>query len=135
MTMRQTEDELRQVAQQFSQWRQNRTTPRGRIPSPLWAQAVALTHVLPLSQVAKRLRLCPQRLRKRGGGKAPAAGRPPAPSVSLPFVEVSPTWRFPTAEVEVQRADGARLRISYHDASPPLTPLLQTFLESRSCSS
>ncbi len=134
MTMRQAEDELRQVAQQFSQWRQHRSTPRGRIPSPLWAQAVALTRVLPLSQVAKRLGLCPQRLRKRGGGKTPAAA-PPAPSVALPFVEVTPAWRSPTAEVEVPRTDGARMRISYHDASPPLTLLLQTFLESRSCSS
>jgi hypothetical protein len=124
----QAEDELRHVAQQFSQWRQRRTTPRGRIPQPLWTQAVALTHVLPLTQVAKRLGLCPQRLRKRGGGKAVAAGAP-AQSVSLPFVEVTPAWRFPTAEVEVQRTDGARLRISYHEPSPSLALLLQTFLE------
>ena len=68
------EEERRHVAQQVTQWRQRRTTSRGRIPQPLWAQAVALTHVLPLSQVAKRLGLCPQRLRKRGGGKAGAAG-------------------------------------------------------------
>ena len=54
----QAEDELRHVAQQLSQWRQRRTTPRGRIPQPLWAQAVALTHVLPLARVAKRLGLC-----------------------------------------------------------------------------
>jgi hypothetical protein len=134
LSVSQAEDELRQVAQQFSQWRQRRTTPRGRIPQPLWAQAVALTHVVPLARVAKRLGLCPQRLRQRGGGKVGAAGSP-APPVAPPFVEVTPTWRSPTAEVEVQRADGARLRISYHDASPPLIPLLQTFLESRSCSS
>lgn len=124
----QAEAELRHVAQQFSQWRQRRTAPRGRIPPPLWARAVALTHVLPLSQVAKRLGLCPQRWRKRGGGKALAAGLPAQP-VSLPFVEVTPAWRSPTAEVEVQRTDGARLRISSYEPAPPLTLLLQTFLE------
>ena len=43
------EDELRHVAQQFAQWRQSRTTARGRIPPSLWTQAVALTHVLPLA--------------------------------------------------------------------------------------
>lgn len=133
MTLRsasQAEDELRHVAQQFSQWRQRRTTPRGRIPQSLWIQAVALTHLLPLARVAKQLGLCPQRLRKRGGGKAGAADAPAQPPVP-PFVEVTPAWRLPTAEVEVQRPDGTRLRITSHDALPPLTLLRQTFLESR----
>lgn len=126
----QAEDQLRHVAQQFTQWRQRRTPPRGRIPQPLWAQAVALTQVLPLSRVAKRLGLCPQRLRQRGGGKAVAGGAPAQP-VTPSFVEVTPAWRSPTAEVEVQRADGARLRIIYSEATPALAPLLQTFLETR----
>lgn len=126
----QAEDELRHVAQQFTQWRQRRTTPRGRIPPPLWAQAVALTRMLPLSHVAKRLGLCSQRLRKRSGGQALAASAPAQP-VALPFVEVTPAWRSLTAEVEVQRADGTRLRISSYDPAPPLALLLQTFLERR----
>lgn len=133
MTMRPpvgAEDELRHVAQQFTQWRQSRTTPRGRIPPPLWAQAVALTHVLPLSRVAKGLGLCPQRLRKRGGGK-PSAADIPADPVAPPFVEVHPTWQVPTAEVEVQRTDGRRLRLTTYEASPALAALLRTFLESR----
>jgi hypothetical protein len=128
--MLQAEDELRHVAQQFTQWRQRRSTPRGRIPQPLWAQAVALTQALPLSRVAKRLGLCPQRLRKRGGGKAAAAGAP-TPALTPPFVELTPAWRSPTAEVEVQRTDGTRLRILYSEAVPALAPVLQTFLESR----
>jgi hypothetical protein len=124
------EDELRDVARQFTQWRQRRTTPRGRIPPPLWAQAVALTHVLPLARVAKRLGLCPQRLRKRGGGKASATGAP-ALAVAPPFVEITAAWRGPTAEVEVQRTDGQRLRLTSYEATPALAPLLRTFLESR----
>jgi hypothetical protein len=35
----------------------------------------------------------------------------------------------PATEVEVQRPDGTRLRITYTDASPTLVPLLQTFLD------
>src|SRR5215471_8097876 len=133
MTLRsvsQAEDELRHVAQQFTQWRQRRITPRGRIPQSLWVQAVALTHVLPLARVAKQLGLCPQRLRKRGSGKVGAAGSP-ALSIAPPFVEVTPTWRSPTAEVEVQRPDGTRLHITYHEAAPALVPLLHTFLDAR----
>ena len=49
------EDTLKDLAQQFARWRASRTTPRGRIPQPLWAQAVALSHVLPLARVAKQL--------------------------------------------------------------------------------
>jgi hypothetical protein len=130
MPRHQAADELRQVVQQFRQWRQHRTTPRGRIPSPLWAQGVALTRVLPLSQVAKQVGLCPQRLRKRGGGKAVAADSS-APPVAPPFIEVTSAWRSPPAEVEVQRADGTRLHLTYHEAAPALVPLLQAFLDSR----
>jgi hypothetical protein len=124
----QAEAQLNHLAQRFAQWRQARTTPRGRIPEPLWAQAVALSSVLPLTRVAKQLGLTPQALKRRREalGSAPVA----TPSPSLPFVEVQALpWRVPTAEVEVQRADGTRLRISYSEASPSLVPLLQTFLE------
>lgn len=126
----QAEAALSHLAQQFAHWRQSRTTPRGRIPKPLWAQAVALSHVLPLARIAKRLGLGPQALRRRGGGKA--AGVPAPRPASPHFVEVqSLAWRTPTAEVEVQRADGVRMRLTYHEATPALAPLLRTFLESR----
>ena len=49
------EDTLNDLAQQFAQWRQSRSTPRGRITQPLWAQAVALSQRLPLTRVAKQL--------------------------------------------------------------------------------
>jgi hypothetical protein len=38
---------------------------------------------------------------------------------------------MPTTEVEVQRPDGTRFRITYRDAAPALVPLLQTFLGAR----
>jgi hypothetical protein len=64
----QAEEQLRHVAQQFTQWRQSRPTPRGRIPKPLWAQAVALSQVLPLARVAKQLGRTPHTLKRRAGG-------------------------------------------------------------------
>jgi hypothetical protein len=124
------EEALTHLTHQFAQWRQSRTTPRGRIPKSLWAQAVTLAQVLPCVRVAKQLGLTPQALKRRRDevGSAPA----PMPPPRVPhFVEVTPAWRVPTAEVEVQRVDGTRLRITYHDACPALVPLLQTFLETR----
>ena len=126
----QAEEALNHLTHQFAQWRQSRTTPRGRIPKALWAQAVTLTQVLPCTRVAKHLGLTPQALKRRRDARPhPSA----LTSSSLPphFVEVAPAWRTPTTEVEVHRPDGTRLRITYSEAAPALVPLLQTFLESR----
>jgi hypothetical protein len=129
LPLAQVEEHLRHVTQQFAQWRANRTTPRGRIPKPLWAQAIALTQHLPLTRVAKQLGLTPQVLKRRRGEVRTVPVPPPLPCAPA-FVEVqAPTWRPPTAEVEVQRADGTRLRIICSDSAPALVPLLQTFLE------
>ena len=126
----QAEEALTHLRHQFTQWRQSRTTPRGRIPPPLWAQAVTLAEVLPCTRVAKQLGLTPQGLKRRREAARNALA-PPSPPLCPHFVEVAPTWRTPTAEVEVQHPDGTRLHITYHEAAPALVPLLQTFLESR----
>jgi hypothetical protein len=124
----QAEEALTHLTQQFAQWRQSRTTPRGRIPKPLWAQAVTLAHVLPCARVAKQLGLTPQALKRRRDATGSALA-PTPPQSSPHFVEVAAAWHPPTAEVEVQRTDGTRMRITYSAASPALAPLLQTFLE------
>jgi hypothetical protein len=115
------------ITHQFAQWRQSRRTPRGRIPKPLWAQAVTLARVLPCVRVAKQLGLTPQALKRRRDATDSALA--PTPPHSPHFVEVAAAWHTPTAEVEVQQADGTRMRITYSAASPALAPLLQTFLE------
>ncbi len=126
----QAEEALIHLTHHFAQWRQSRRTPRGRIPQELWAQAVALTATLPVTRVAHHLGLTSQALKKRRAAlKATASPLPPA---QVPhFVEVAAAWRTPVTEVEIQRPDGVRLRITYRDTSPALVPLLQTFLELR----
>jgi len=127
----QAEEALSHLTHQFAQWRQSRTTPRGRIPKPLWVQAVTLAHVLPCARVAKHLGLTPQALKRRRDALRTTPVLPPS-SPPPHFVEVqAPSWRTSTAEVEVQRADGTRLRITYSESAPALVPLLQTFLETR----
>jgi hypothetical protein len=126
------EEHLHEVAQQFAQWRQSRANPRGaRIPEALWTEAVTLAKVLPLTRVARVLGLKPHALkRRRGDAPPPARSRPSAHATA--FVEVhAATTPAATAEVEVARPDGARLRILYHDGAPALAPLLQAFLEPR----
>jgi hypothetical protein len=128
LTPTQAAEHLQHVAQPFAQWRRSRPTPRGfRIPDALWTEALALAEVLSVPRVAKQLHLKPQALKRRQRATVP---EPPSPSAT--FVEVAPPpWRSCTAEVEVQRPDGTRLRITYSEAAPALAPLLQTFLEGR----
>jgi hypothetical protein len=84
---------------------------------------------LPLTRVAKVLRLKPHVLKRRSGID-PSPTTPPAREV--PLVEVSLGTRRPaTTEVEIQRPDGARLRITYRETAPALAALVQAFLESR----
>jgi len=79
---------------------------RGTIPEPLWAEAIALPRccprpVSPASSGSNRTRL----KRRRG---IPAGIANPARTAA--FVEVTAAEPPATAEVEVSRPDGARLR-------------------------
>ena len=131
----QAEPALAELAEQFAQWRQTRQAHEP-IPPRLWSQAVALTALLPYSQVAKRLRLSPTDLKKRcltRPGMTSVDVSPPA----LAFVEVTGVafGAEPASHpllIEVERPDGARLRV--HAApSLPLGPVLRAFLESPGC--
>jgi len=125
------EHQLDQLAGQFAHWRQTRTHPYERIPHELWAQAAALTAVLPPSRVAKQLRLRVADLKKQMAARheAPAALSPRP----LGFVEVPPasSWPQPTAvpQIELSRADGTRLCIHAPASTLPLVAVVRAFLE------
>jgi hypothetical protein len=125
------EQELVQLAARFDQWRDHRATRQERIPDALWEQAVALTTVLPLSRVAKCLRVSWRDLHQHC--IAPHAPAVEPSSIALSFVELpaTPAWPMPplTAAVELPRPDGARLRMHCHEPPPPLVALVRTFLE------
>ena len=79
-----TESALADLAEQFEHWRRTRATAQDRIPAALWDQAVALTSVLPRSQVAKRLRLSPTDRKQQGLARPtaiPATAVVPYPGV------------------------------------------------------
>jgi hypothetical protein len=126
------EHALTQLAARFEDWRHRRTSPSDPIPQVLWEQAVSLTTNLSISRVAQGIGVSWGTLKKR----CPAQPFPPAVvehSTSLGFVEVATpaAWPVPTpgTEIELQRRDGARLRIHSSAAHIPLATLLRTFLE------
>lgn len=132
MTSAQAEQRLTDLADQFAHWRQQRTYRFAPIPLPLWEQAIALTAVLPLGYVAKSLRLRGSDLHKRCAARDHSPGTEPTPP-AMGFVEVpaASAWPQPpaTTEIEVHRADGARLWIRSHESQLPLAALVRTFLE------
>jgi hypothetical protein len=125
------EHELTELAKRFHHWRHTRATARERIPQALWEQAVAVSRVLPISQVARTLRLSPGELKKRR-----TASRNPRPTTSTPAalgcVEVTepPPWlRLSSGpEVEITRPDGSRMQIHYREPHAPLAALVRVFL-------
>ena len=126
-----TEHQLDQLAGQFEHWRQTRSHRGERIPQALWDQAVALARVLPHTRVAQHLRLSPNDLKKQMAMQLEPHA---APCRTMPgFVEVPPAASSaqvgPTTEVEVQRQDGARLRLHVPDTA--LAAIVRSFLEAR----
>ena len=125
------EAQLAELIEHFDHWRQTRPTRHEPIPDWLWDQATQLTSHLPLSRVAKRLRLNRQELKKRCGQSRPP---PPSPAAALPvpdFIEVKaePTWLATGMALDLQRPDGTRLHIEYREPQPPLAAVIHAFLE------
>ena len=132
MTPAQAEQRLTDLADQFVHWRQQRTYRFAPIPRPLWEQAIALTAVLPLGYVAKCLRLRGSDLQKRCATRDQSPGAESTlPAMGFVEVPAASAWPLPplTTEIELYRADGARLRIAAQESHLPLTALVRTFLE------
>ncbi len=133
-TILQAEPVLAALAEPFAQWRQKRQAHEP-IPPRLWSQAVALTALLPYSQVAKRLRLSPTDLKKRclaRPGMDAAATPPAAAFVEVTGVAFGAAPASPPLLIEIERPDGARLRVQSTTALS-LVPVLRAFLETAGC--
>jgi hypothetical protein len=126
-----TEHQLDQLAGQFEHWRRTRSHPSERIPQRLWKQAAALARVLPYSRVAQHVRVSPSDLKKHMA--TPRDSKPAASPPSPRFVEVPPTPACSAVtqvmEMELERPDGARLRVRCPESTSSVTALVQAFLE------
>ena len=88
--------------------------------------------MFPITRVATRLRVSGGELKKRC--TAHHAALATAMSTAAPgFVEVpaTPVWALPTSaiELELQRPNGARLRVAAPESQLPLLAVVRAFLE------
>jgi hypothetical protein len=124
-----TDHQLDQLAGQFEHWRQTRSHRSERIPQALWDQAVALARVLPRTRVAQHLRLSAKDLKTHMAAELEPHA---AASLTAPgFVEAPSATATaqtpPVTEIELQRQDGARLRLQAPNTS--LAAIVRSFLE------
>ena len=131
LSLAQAEHQLTQIADRFDTWRQTRTTRAAPIPHDLWEQAIALTVLFPITRVARRIRVSGGELKKRCAAHDAAQAAPA--TTALGFVEVPTTsvWPLPISgiEIELQRPDGTRLRITAQEPQLPLLAVVRTFWE------
>jgi hypothetical protein len=126
-----TDHQLDQLAGQFEHWRQTRAHSSERIPQPLWDQAAALARVLPHTRVAHHLRLSSNDLKKQMAKQAEAGAVAPAPTTSFVEVPTAPASFQPSSptEIDIERPDGARLRLVCSETPLPLATVVRAFLE------
>ena len=126
------EQQLTDVANRFDEWRQRRTTRVEPIPQDLWEQAIALTAMFPITRVATRLRVSGGELKKRCAAHHTGLAASTS-TAALGFVEVpaASVWALPTTaiEIELQRPNGARLRVAAPESQLPLLAVVRAFLE------
>ena len=123
-----TDHQLDQLAGQFEHWRRTRSHPSERIPKRLWKQAAALARVLPYSRVAQHVRVSPSDLKKHM-----TTSRASKPATSPRFVEVPPLPAGSAAtqvmEMELERPDGARLRLRCPASTASVAALVRALVE------
>lgn len=105
-------NELAAARQQFENWR--KTHKKGsRIPEVLWNTAVELVASHSVHEVSKVLRLEYNYLKRRVAQK-----NSPHPSKDCRFIELdlSPNQTAPECVIEMQRPDGAQMRVQIKGA-------------------
>lgn len=103
------QDTLEEVQGQFEAWRKKRTHRRP-IPEELWRAAVSLKKGYSIYRIAKHLRLDFKELKNRMNGSKESDES----AAAVTFIELDGV-QTTECTVEMERADGVKMRISIKD--------------------
>jgi hypothetical protein len=126
---------LEAVVEHFEAWRREKKKGE-RIPDDLWSEAIALLSDYSVSEVVKTLRLCGADLRKRQATFS-ASKSLQRPRSEMPFVELDRTLMGEAEPlrqtvkpvlIELERADGSRVRIRQALSSAETLALVERFM-------
>ena len=110
---------LEEVKKNFETWRSGRAGKRESIPQVLWQAAAGLCREYSITQVSRELRLSYADLKKR---------IPEDNFVSHRFVEIDTTHLAGQWQIDCNRADGSRLRMTGSGQPPAIDTVLRSFL-------
>ena len=119
--------EVEELRARIAAWRKLKVSPVERMPEALWLEASVLAEQFGVSTVSRAVGIGYMGLRQRLG-EIPAA-KTGAEAQSGGFVEMG-TWPgCGRIRVEVERADGSRMKLEFMEgASPEAVDLLRAFL-------
>jgi hypothetical protein len=110
---------LEAVKERFEAWRSSRTDKREPIPQHLWQAAVELCSQHPTSRVSQQLRLSYTELKRRV-----AQG----PSSPVQFMEIDLGVVASRWQIECDRPDGGRLRVTGNGQPPAIEAVVKAFV-------
>jgi hypothetical protein len=110
---------LESVRQHFEAWRSGRTNRSQPIPEHLWKAAASLCEDYPITRVCRHLRLSFSDLKRHISSAKPRFAQ---------FMEIDMGCFTSGWQLQCDRADGARLRVSGNGQVPALDSLLREFL-------
>ncbi len=110
---------LEAVKERFEAWRSDRTNRREPIPQHLWQAAAGLCREHSISCVSQQLRLSYADLKKR---VVKGQGLP------VQFMEIDMNAIEKPWQVECDRSDGSRLRMTGNGQPPAIDAVLKAFL-------
>ena len=110
---------LKSVQKRFEAWRSGRANKREPIPQHLWQAAAGLCKEYSIAQVSRELRLSYTDLKKKIQKDN---------SFSTRFVEIDTTVFGSQWQIECERSDGSRLRMTGNSRPPEIERLLRSFL-------
>jgi|SRR5208282_868625 len=125
--LQKTQPSLKEVQQQFEQWRNRRKKRREQIPPELWEAAASLSEQYSVHEISKRLSLNHTALRDRiGSQREDARITPNVPA----FIELDMSKPRGDGEciIEMEKPDGARLKIIIKGNYPDLAGVSKAFL-------
>lgn len=110
---------LKSVQKRFEAWRSGRANKREPIPQHLWQAAAGLCQEYSIARVSRELRLSYTDLKKRIQKDD---------GFSTRFVEIDATVFGSQWQIECERSDGSRLRLTGNSRPPEIGSLLRSFL-------
>jgi hypothetical protein len=110
---------LEAVKKRFEAWRSGRANKRESIPQHLWQAAAGLCRQHSISHVSQQLRLSYSNLKRRISEDP----RLPVQFMEIDLGDVTSQW-----QIECQRPDGGRLRVTGSGKPPAIDAVVKSFL-------